>query len=232
MIKFLLKGILRDKNRSLLPIMVISIGVFLTVFMSAWMKGIFEDIVDLNANFTTGHVKIETRAYAENESQMPNDLALLNIDSLMKSASKDFPELEFVPRIQFGCLLDIPDSTGETRAQGPGIGKAIDILSPGTKEIERMNLKKSLVKGEIPDKRGEALVSDDFVEQFGLNIGEKVTIFGSTMDGSMMFRTFRIAGTVRFGVGFIDRGAIIIDIRDGQEAMDMDDASSEILGFF
>ena len=51
MIKFLLKGILRDRSRSLLPIMVVALGVFLTVFMSGFMKGIFNDITDLNARF-------------------------------------------------------------------------------------------------------------------------------------------------------------------------------------
>ena len=71
MIKFLLKGILRDRSRSLLPIIVVSIGVFLTIVMSAWMKGIFTDMIDMNANFTTGHVKVMTRSYAENSNQMP-----------------------------------------------------------------------------------------------------------------------------------------------------------------
>ena len=46
MIKFIFKGILRDKSRSLLPIIVVSIGVFLTVFMSGWIGGVFGDMID------------------------------------------------------------------------------------------------------------------------------------------------------------------------------------------
>lgn len=57
MIKFLIKGILRDKSRSLLPVIVVAMGVFLTVFMSGFLKGFFGDITELNAKFTTGHVK-------------------------------------------------------------------------------------------------------------------------------------------------------------------------------
>jgi putative ABC transport system permease protein len=34
MIKFLFRGILRDKNRSLLPIIIITIGVTLTILLS------------------------------------------------------------------------------------------------------------------------------------------------------------------------------------------------------
>ena len=181
MIKFILKGILRDRSRSLLPVIVISLGVFLTVFLSGWMKGIFTDMVDMNAKFTTGHVKIMTRAYAENQSQIPNDLALMDVEKLLSNLNADYPEMEWVKRINFGGLLDVPDANGETRAQGPAAGKAIDLLSANTNEVERMNIAKSIVKGKLPTKKGEALISDDFAERFGVKIGDKVTIFGSTM---------------------------------------------------
>lgn len=232
MIKFIFKGILRDKTRSLLPIIVISLGVFLTVFMSGWMKGIFSDMIDLNANFSTGHVKVMTRAYAENESQMPNDLALMDANILIDSLNTEYPDMEWVKRIHFGGLLDVPDENGETRAQGPAIGKAVDLLSENTNEIDRMNIRNSIIKGKLPTKSGQAIISNDFSEKFGVDIGDDVTIFGSTMNGSMMFKTFEVSGTISFGVSVLDRGAILIDITDGQNALDMEDATSEILGFF
>ncbi|MCD6354775.1 MAG: ABC transporter permease [Prolixibacteraceae bacterium] len=232
MIKFIIKGILRDKSRSLLPVIVVSIGVFLTVFMSGWMKGIFTDMIDMNANFTTGHVKIMTRAYAENENQLPNDLALLDVKRFLTNLNSEFPTMEWVSRINFGGLLDLPDENGETRAQGPAAGRAVDLLSPNSKEIDRMNIAGSIVKGKIPTKQGEALISNDFSDKFGVNLGDEITVFGSTMYGSMMFKTFRVSGTLNFGSAVLDRGAIIIDISDARQALDMEDAASEILGFF
>ncbi len=232
MIKFLIKGIIRDKSRSLLPIIVVALGVFLTVFMSGFLRGIFNDMIDINAKFTTGHVKIETRTYAENEDQMPLDLALLNVKKLMTELHNDFPDMEWVERIHSGGLLDVPDKNGETRGQGQAVVTAIDMLTPGTHEVGRMNIYKSIVKGALPSKSGEALISDDFSERFGLSVGDKVTLFGSTMNGSMMFRTFTISGTLRFGNALLDRGAIFMDIHDAQDALDMNDGATEILGYF
>jgi putative ABC transport system permease protein len=232
MIKFLIKGIIRDKSRSLLPVIVVALGVFLTVFMSGYMKGVFNDITELNAKFSSGHVKILTRAYAENEDQVPNDLALLDVKKLIGQLQADYPDMEWVQRIRTGGLLDVPDSIGETRGQGQAVGTAVDLLSPGTQEVERMNIVRSLVKGSIPAKSGEALISDDFAERFGVAIGDKVTLFGSTMNGSMMFKTFVVSGTLRFGSAILDRGAIFMDIHDAQLALDMDNASSEVLGYF
>jgi putative ABC transport system permease protein len=232
MIKFILKGIIRDKSRSLLPVIVVAAGVFLTVFLSGYLSGVFGDMIDLNARFTTGHVKIMTRAYAENQDQQPNDLALINVGTLLNELNTSFPEMEWVERIHFGGLLDVPDENGETRGQGPAAGTAVDLLSAGSGEAERMNISKSVVKGTMPAKKGEALISDDFAEKFEVSVGNEITLFGSTMNGSMMFKTFVVSGTLRFGNASLDRGAVFLDILDAQEALDMNDASGEILGYF
>lgn len=232
MIRFIFKGIIRDRSRSLLPVIVVSIGVFLTVFMSGFLRGVFNDLTELNAKFTTGHVKILTHAYAENEDQVPNDLALLDVKNLIGKLKSEYPGMEWVERIHTGGLLDVPDSLGETMGQGQAIGTAVDLLSTGSREVDRMNIKKSIVKGSLPVKQGEALISDDFAERFNVSVGDKVTLFGSTMNGSMMFKTFTVSGTLRFGISLLDRGAIFMDITDAQIALDMEDGASEVLGYF
>jgi len=232
MIRFIIKGILRDKSRSLLPIIVVSLGVFLTVFMSGWMKGVFSDMIDMNANYTMGHVKVMTRAYAENEAQVPNDLALLDVTELMAQLQTDYPQMEWVRRIQFGGLLDVPDDQGETRAQGPAAGRAVDLLTPGSKEANRLNIPKSIVKGQMPQKQGEALISDEFAERFGVHVGDKISILSTTMYGSSAVPTFTVSGTLNFGMAMLDRGAIIIDITDAELGFDMHDAAGEVLGYF
>ena len=93
MIKFLLKGLIRDKSRSRLPIIVVSIGVMLTVFMHAYINGFMGDTIELNARFTHGHLKVMTRAYAENESQLPNDLALTGTDNLETELKDLYPDI-------------------------------------------------------------------------------------------------------------------------------------------
>jgi putative ABC transport system permease protein len=52
------------------------------------------------------------------------------------------------------------------------------------------------------------------------------------MYGSMALENFTIAGTVRFGVASMDRGAIIADLSDIQQALDMQQGAGDILGFF
>jgi putative ABC transport system permease protein len=51
------------------------------------------------------------------------------------------------------------------------------------------------------------------------------------MYGSMSFANFKVAGMLRFGLGALDRGAIVLDLTDARQIFDMDNAAGEILGF-
>lgn len=232
MIRFLINGLFRDKSRSRLPIIVVAIGVMLTVFMNAYITGFMGDTIEMNARFTHGHLKVMTRAYAENEGQVPNDLAMTEVTALKEELAGRFPELDWAARIQFGGLVDVPDEKGETRSQGPAAGMGVDLLSPESREAERLNITGSIVRGRMVQNQGEALLAEQFSQKLGVNPGDEVTLIGSTMYGSMSIYNFIVAGTVSFGAEALDRGSIIVDIEDARHALDMDDAAGELVGLF
>lgn len=231
MISFILKGILRDKSRSWLPIVVITLGVMLTITMIGYINGAFRDMIDQNARFDTGHVKVMTRAYYEKQDQIPNDLALLEVTPLIKQLQADFPDMDWAQRIKFGGLLDVPDEQGETRMQGYAIGMAYDLLSPGSSEPKRMKIGASLVSGGEIRQPGEAIIGHEFSEKLQIKPGDSFTFFGNTMEGSMAFKTFKLAGTIRYGSTGMDKTAIIVDLKDAQYLLDMEDGTGELLGF-
>ncbi len=228
---FLLKGLLRDKSRSLLPIIVVTIGVMMTVFLQAYMNGVFSDSIEASAKFISGHVKVTTLAYKENQSQLPNDYAITDVSNVMKNLKGDYPEVTWTDRIQFGGLLDAPDSSGFTRSQGNVMGMGIRLLG-STDEIDRMDLRNKLLRGTFPQNPGDAMISDQLAKKMNLNAGDEVTLLSNTMYGDMGMYNFRICGTLHFGSEMLDRGLIVADINDVRTALNMEDATGEILGFF
>ena len=232
MIKFIIKGILRDKSKSLIPIAVISVGVMVTVMMSGFLEGVFSDVINQNAKLDTGHVKIMTKPYAKNKEQLPNDLALLEIKELIDSLNLNYPDLIWTPRIKFGGIMDVPDATGNTKSQGPGMGLAMSLRNNESGELQRLQLNKSLKKGRLPERSGEVILSDDYATKLNISPGEKITFFGSTMGGSMVFQSFDMTGTVIFGSPLMDKGTFIIDISDAQNMLDMENGTGELLGYF
>jgi putative ABC transport system permease protein len=233
MIRFLFKGLLRDRHRSLFPILIVIIGVMLTVLLHCWIMGIMGDMVDYNAKFLTGHVKVMTHGYKDKIDQLPNDFALLEVSNLIEELNNEFPEMTWVKRIRFGGLLDTPDEKRETRTQGFVIGLAADLFSENSSEISRLNIEKALGEGgHLPKKTGEILISEEFAKKLDVKLKDEVMLLSSTMHGSMATENFTISGTVEFGAAMLDRGSMIIDISDAQNVLDMNDASGEILGYF
>lgn len=232
MIRFLFKGLIRDRNRSLMPFLVTSSGVMLTVVFHAWITGVIRNSIEFNARFSTGHVKIMTRAYSEYTTQSPNDLAILGVDTLTGRILSLIPEMEFSERIYFSGIIDVPDQSGETLVQGPAIGIGIDILSGETSEPDRLNIPASLKNGRMPEKRREVLLSKTFADQLGVNPGDTVTLVSSNIYGALVLYNFILSGTVEFGTTALDRGTILADINDVRAALNMPGAAGEILGFF
>ncbi|MBD3413357.1 MAG: FtsX-like permease family protein [Candidatus Aminicenantes bacterium] len=232
MIKFLIKGVLRDRSRSLFPVLTVTAGVFLTVVGFSWINGIQSNWVEVTAKYNTGHLDVMTRAYAEESEQSPIELAYIGLDQLLNDLRQDFPELIWTPRIKFGGLLDIPDENGETKVQGPCMGMAVDLFSKQTPDINILNLQDSVIRGRLPEKPSEILITEEFAQRLGVSMGQTATLISSTMYGSMAITNFSVTGTVRFGVSAMDRSTIIADISDIQNALNMENASGEVLGFF
>lgn len=232
MMAFLLKGIFRDRSRSVFPFLIVLVGVFLTVAMFCYIKGAEIDVVRYNVNLSHGHVKVITRTYAKEVEQVPNDLALTAVSSLILDLRQAYPGMDWAPRVRFGGLLDIPDANSETRSQAPVFGLAADLLTPSSREPERLELRKALVGGRLPANQGEMLISDDLAQKLKVRPGDKATLISTTMAGSMAMKNFTVAGTLRFGIRAMDRTGMIADLSDIRDALDMADAAGEVLGFF
>jgi len=171
-----------------------------------------------------------TRAYAKDVDQIPNDLALTAAAAQIRDLERAYPDLEWVPRIEFGGLLDIPDAHGETQAQAPVAGFGADLRTPGSPEPGLLGLANILVAGRLPEAPGEMLLSAGLAERLKVGPGDTATLIGTTMHGAMSMANFKVAGTIRFGIGALDRMGLVADIADVRKALDMDDAAGEILG--
>jgi len=232
MIRFLMKGILRDRSRSLFPSIVVIGGVMLTVVLYSWMQGFQKDIVRANANFRSGHLIVMSKAYSENYDQMPNDLAYIGSEKLINRLKRDYPGLNWLPRIRFSGLLDVPDTSGETIAQSPIVGLGAELIGNSSMEPDILNLKQALVSGALPSRSGEILITDKLAQQLNIQPGQMVTVISTTMYGSLTTFNLSVSGTIRFGITAMDRGLIIADIDDVRRGLDMNDAAGEIVGFF
>ena len=231
MIKFLTKGILRDRSRSLFPVIVVTLTVAMIVLFQGFITGIINSMFLDSAVVSTGHVKIMTKAYHEENQLLPNDLSLLNTEKLVRELNQEHPDYFWTPRITFGGLLDVPDKKGETQAQGPVYALGIDFLSPDSRQIEIWKLERRLVTGRLPENANEVLLGTKLAGRLGLSSGGTVTLIGSTMYNAFTTYNFTVVGTFKLNLGPVDRHMMLVDISGARQALDMENAASEILGY-
>ena len=231
MMYFLTKGLLRDRSRTLFPVIIITITVAIVIFAIGFMKGSMNSVFQSTAVIISGHEKVVTRAYKEESQMLPNDLALLDVDEIIRNLDKEYPDHFWSPRITFGGLLDMPDKNGETKDQGPVYALGIDLLKTGSRIIEIWELDKNLVNGRLPKTFNEALIGQKLANKLNITVGDTATYIGTTMHNAFTTYNFTIVGTFDLQKGQADSQMMLVDISGARKALDMENAASEILGF-
>ena len=231
MIRFLAKGLVRDRSRSLFPLLAIIITVTLVIFGIGFMEGAMNNFLQSTAVISSGHVKVVTKAYKKESNQLPNDLALFDTKNIIQTLSDMYPDYFWTPRITFGGLLDVPDENGETKEQAPVFALGIDFFSEKSRQVEIWELEKCLISGRLPKDRDDALVSTKLAKQLGIGSGSSITLIGSTMDNAFTTYNFNVVGTFNLYKGQTDRQMMLVDISGARQALDMEGAASEILGY-
>ena len=231
MINFLFKGLIRDRSRSFFPLIIITSIVAIIIFFSGFLNGIYNSLFFNTALVNSGHIKVVTHAYNLEYQLLPNDLALLESDKLINDLEEKYQDYMWTRRITFAGLLDVPDSNGETLMQSPVFGLGIDFLSNNSKQFKVWGIDDKITKGKIFSNKNEILLSERLAERLNVNPGNIVTFIGSTMDGAFSTYNFLVSGIFNLNLGPIDKDMMIVDIKGAEIALDMENASSEILGY-
>ena len=232
MIFFLFRGIFRDKSRFLFPFSVVSIGVALVVALVGFMEGVFMGMIDMTAKLNAGHLRLVNKPFYDEEHLYPLDRALAAQKETKRWLKKNSTyDIEWTPRIRWGALIDVPDANGDTRSQTPVVGMALDLKSPNSSEIRRLQLVESLVKGQLPQDLNEMLMGNALAKDLNVALGQSVTVIGQSFDGGLVADNYLVVGLIRFGVTAMDKKMVLIDLADAQSTFYMDDMVTDWLGY-
>jgi len=232
MIRLLVKGMFRDRTRSLFPFTVVAVGVSLVIVLVGFLDGVIMGMLDSTAYLDTGHLRLVNKPFYDEEHLNPMDRALgsqkVTGNWLKKNSDS---KIEWSPRIRWRAIMDVPDEKGETRSQTPVMGMALDLLSSDSLELNRLDLAGSITHGRLPDKQGEVLVGYQLAETLKLKLNEPVTLIGRTFDGGLATDNYIVVGFVRFGIFAMDKKMLLIDLADAQETFYLEDMVTDWLGY-
>ena len=226
-LKMAFRNIGRNKRRTMLSAIAISVAVMVVVVMRGYIGGIMDSMLDSLSKIQTGHIKVVHPEYFDKEDMMPLEYMVDGFDGGgYKQLIPLLASVEGVktvsPRIKFGVLLSFK---GKNRsAMGIGIDpKTEEDIPPFDKIIEE-----GQYFGDDENVRS-MIIGVGLANKLGIKLNDKITILASTAYDSLKGMTFTVTGIFRYGISSTDSELFYVPIGAAARLLEMGNGVSELI---
>jgi ABC-type lipoprotein release transport system permease subunit len=216
LIKMAWRNLWRNPRRTLITLFSMIFGLTMMIVGYALMDGMLNQMVHYATLLGTGHVQVHHPDYLEDHSlyDAMSDPAKLLVEvsgTGLGSAS---------PRVFSTALV----SSGHQSAGGQLWGIDPDLESSVTE------LHKHLETGTwlAPDARGQVILGRNLARTLSAVPGDEIVVLTQAADGSLGNALYTVSGTLKSIGEALDRGGVIMHIRDLSELLVMDSKIHEI----
>lgn len=212
-----IRNIKRNRKRSILSILSTAIATFSIVFMFSYIGGMTNDMQNIAFNYDSGEVQVRNRRYDDKITSL--DLAVDNYKGVLNLLKREYPHLEFSPRLRF------PSQVLKGNRTYTCFGVAVDFES----EVSYLGLEEMMVRGQLPTGPREVLIGVGLAEELELELGDKFTPITMTRKGASSGITFKVVGMAKFDQSAFTNKTFLTPLTDVPMILRMDGAVSEIL---
>jgi len=218
-LKLAARNVFRNTRRSVLTGASILISVMMLIFAWSFIEGAVKDMIDAYIQFQSGHIRVLTEEFANQERMYPLQYSIQNCSAVQKRI-ETVPGVKIAtPRLKFGVLLDYEGATKQTMGMG---------IEPMAEE-SILQLSKKIVKGRVIRKGlDEVNIGVNMAKDLKLKLGDTLTVVTQTAYGSMSAKNFTVVGIYNFQSPTIDRKIFLIPIESAQYLLDLSGSASEI----
>jgi putative ABC transport system permease protein len=198
-----LKNVFRNKKRTLITLIAVFFGVFLSVLANGLNKGLEWQIANMYIKTETSSLKIVNHGYKIDDLTNPIDYPLTKFEPITKALSDNPKVRAFSPRISFHGSLS--NGVNELRSLGLGVDPV--------REDAVFNRSQGIVSGGFLKSGDEGIViGADLAQLLGLKVGDTVTVIAQAAQMGMNAYDLEIKGLVRTGNPVLDRGTFWVPV--------------------
>ena len=212
------RNIWRNPRRSILTMSAVAFTTLLLIFMLSWQFGSYTAMIDASVKIQTGHIQIQSEAYADN---------------------RDIRETIDAPDQIGRFLLRIPEITAYTfRAEGFSLtsseARTQGVLMVGIdpeREASVSTIRHKVRKGAYltASDQGEVLIGHLLAKNLKTEIGGELVVLGQGRDGSIAAAVLRVKGIFDSGQDDFDRNIAYMPLSYFQEIYSMNHGVNSIV---
>ncbi|MBU0687616.1 MAG: ABC transporter permease [Candidatus Margulisbacteria bacterium] len=206
------RNVWRQKRRSILNIIAISVNIFAIVaytsFYRGWIVNSFQNITD----YQTGHVQIHANGFLKEERRAPLDI---NIEKSLdlKEKIKKLPKVTAVARrIEFaGSVSNMMDTINV-------MGVAIEPED----EAKIFVRKDAIIEGSYLKANDEGiLIGDKLAKNLNVGVGDYLNLYSQTKFNTHNLVEVEIKGIFSYGFDYMDKNFVFIPLKLADQFLDM-----------
>ncbi|TSA24673.1 ABC transporter permease [bacterium] len=219
LIKIAGRNVLRNKRRTVLSALVISVGLSIYILMNSVMTGMDRANIDNLIELSTSSIKISTEQYAEDKESLPLKYGIPNADQLLTYIKNQQHVVGATPRTQFlGQLSNWEDTM-------PIIGQIIEIKSDETV----FSLDNYLVGNYFAGSdENEIILGKDLADEMGVGVDDYITLYALTRYDSRNADEFHIEGLLNTTDPNINLNTVLISYKIAEDFLDLEGLVTEI----
>ncbi len=212
-ISFAFANLMRNRRRSLVMLLVISVGVSAVLVGGGFALYTYDSLREMSAR-EHGHLILAQQHHFERHEESPLQYGLSGYQRY-RSALELLPEVRAVlPLLSFSGLISNGDKSAVFLGKGVTAGE-FRVKGPFLKVLEGRTLPTRPVEGEDP----AVMIGQGLAEKMNATIGSSLTLLSTTVDGALNALDVKVHGVYSTGVPDLDKRNLLLGLEAAQFLM-------------
>jgi len=207
----------RNRRRSLLSALALSLGLALLMFIAAFFQGEIRSSMESTLRLDSGHIQIRAADYDPDKLSVAWEYLIENPEQIAAQVDAlDQVEVATPRLIASGIVALGEESTG---VQIMGIDPASSANDPY-----------HVVSGQFltADDREGVLIGYPLADNMGLYVGDQINLLVNTSNGTVDEQLFTVRGIFSTGTSTYDKGVVLLPLAKAQSFSGAEDRASYV----
>ncbi len=202
-----LRGLLRNRRRSILSLLAVSLGLALLIFINAFIAGVIDDSLNNSIRLRTGHIQIRAESYRDEKVSLQWQDLLSDLDTLMTRVDSSPNLVAAAPVLWAGGVLGTKDDSAGLQVVGIDVDS--DLYRP---------IRESVVAGAFlaADDRNGILVGRRLADSMGIGVDSTISLTVVDSDGVPQDAFFTVRGLFSTGIVTYDENSVFLPLGKAQ----------------
>ena len=205
--KLAFRNLGRNKSRSLLSALAVSIGMALLLLMVSVLEGEMTGALQNTIRLQSGHLQIRPASYEENKISLKWEDLIADPDQVVEKI-KSVPQVTVAtPRLNASAILTVSDES-----------KGVQILGIEPDSAANQPFRDGMLAGEFikADDREGILIGNTLADKLNLKVNNKVNLLVTTSNGDVNEQLFTVRGIFTTRTPGYDESTVFMPLAKAQ----------------